>query len=173
MDYYERALYNHILSTQDPVQGGFVYFTPMRSGHYRVYSQPQTSFWCCVGSGMENHAKYGEMIYAHKGNQLYVNLFIPSTLNWDNVNIEQKTDFPNEEGTNIIVTPKKGKKNFELLVRVPGWAKQGELILMVNDKPQNATVKDGYVSIQRTWEKGDKVKLSLPMSLHVEVLPVS
>lgn len=171
MDYYERALYNHILSTQDPVQGGFVYFTPMRSGHYRVYSQPQTSFWCCVGSGMENHAKYGEMIYAHKGNQLYVNLFIPSTLNWDNVNIEQKTDFPNEEGTNIIVTPKKGKKNFELLVRVPGWAKQGELILMVNDKPQNATVKDGYVSIQRTWEKGDKVKLSLPMSLHVEVLP--
>lgn len=171
MDYYERALYNHILSTQDPVQGGFVYFTPMRSGHYRVYSQPQTSFWCCVGSGMENHAKYGEMIYAHKGNQLYVNLFIPSTLNWDNVNIEQKTDFPNEEGTNIIVTPKKGKKNFELLVRVPGWVKQGELILMVNDKPQNATVKDGYVSIQRTWEKGDKVKLSLPMSLHVEVLP--
>ena len=171
MDYYERALYNHILSTQDPVQGGFVYFTPMRSGHYRVYSQPQTSFWCCVGSGMENHAKYGEMIYAHKGNQLYVNLFIPSTLNWDNVNIEQKTDFPNEEGTNIIVTPKKGKKNFELLVRVPGWAKQGELTLMVNDKPQNATVKDGYVSIQRTWEKGDKVKLSLPMSLHVEVLP--
>lgn len=171
MDYYERALYNHILSTQDPVQGGFVYFTPMRSGHYRVYSQPQTSFWCCVGSGMENHAKYGEMIYAHKGNQLYVNLFIPSTLNWDNVNIEQKTDFPNEEGTNIIVTPKKGKKNFELLVRVPGWVKQGELTLMVNDKPQNATVKDGYVSIQRTWEKGDKVKLSLPMSLHAEVLP--
>ena len=171
MDYYERALYNHILSTQDPVQGGFVYFTPMRSGHYRVYSQPQTSFWCCVGSGMENHAKYGEMIYAHKGNQLYVNLFIPSTLNWDNVNIEQKTDFPNEEGTNIIVTPKKGKKNFELLVRVPGWVKQGELTLMVNDKPLNATVKDGYVSIQRTWEKGDKVKLSLPMSLHVEVLP--
>lgn len=171
MDYYERALYNHILSTQDPVQGGFVYFTPMRSGHYRVYSQPQTSFWCCVGSGMENHAKYGEMIYAHKGNQLYVNLFISSTLNWDNVNIEQKTDFPNEEGTNIIVTPKKGKKNFELLVRVPGWAKQGELTLMVNDKPQNATVNDGYVSIQRTWEKGDKVKLSLPMSLHAEVLP--
>ena len=59
MDYYERALYNHILSTINPIQGGFVYFTPMRSGHYRVYSQPQTSFWCCVGSGMENHARYG------------------------------------------------------------------------------------------------------------------
>ena len=171
MDYYERALYNHILSTQDPVQGGFVYFTPMRSGHYRVYSQPQTSFWCCVGSGMENHAKYGEMIYAHKGNELYVNLFISSTLKWDNVNIEQKTDFPNEEATTIIVTPNKGKKNFELLLRAPEWVKQGVLTLMVNDKPQNVTVKDGYVSIQRTWEKGDKVKLSLPMSLHTDVLP--
>ena len=65
-----------------PVQGGFVYFTPMRAGHYRVYSQPQTSFWCCVGSGMENHARYGEMIYGHKDNNLYVNLFIPSTLRW-------------------------------------------------------------------------------------------
>ena len=76
MDYYERALYNHILSTINPVQGGFVYFTPMRSGHYRVYSQPQTSFWCCVGSGMENHARYGEMIYSHGGaDNLYVNLF--------------------------------------------------------------------------------------------------
>lgn len=110
MDYYERALFNHILSTQDPVQGGFVYFTPMRSGHYRVYSQPQTSFWCCVGSGLENHARYGEMIYAHKGNdQLYVNLFIPSTLEWGDINIEQSTSFPDEEGTSVIVTSKKGK----------------------------------------------------------------
>ena len=82
MDYYERALYNHILSTQDPVQGGFVYFTPMRAGHYRVYSQPQTSFWCCVGSGMENHAKYGEMIYASRKDELIVNMFISSVLEW-------------------------------------------------------------------------------------------
>ena len=82
MDYYERALYNHILSILNPVQGGFVYFTPMRSGHYRVYSQPQTSMWCCVGTGLENPARYGEMIYAHEGSDLIVNLFIPSTLTW-------------------------------------------------------------------------------------------
>ncbi len=171
MDYYERALYNHILSTQDPIQGGFVYFTPMRSGHYRVYSQPQTSFWCCVGSGMENHAKYGEMIYAHKDNGVYVNLFIPSTVKWNNVTIEQKTDFPNEEGTTFIVTPKKGKKNFELLVRIPGWLKQSELTIMVNEKPEKSTIKDGYISLQREWQKGDKVNISLPMHLHAEVLP--
>ena len=83
IEYYERALYNHILSTQHPDKGGFVYFTPMRPGHYRVYSQPQTSFWCCVGSGMENHAKYNELIYTSNKNNLYVNLFIPSRLNWN------------------------------------------------------------------------------------------
>src|SRR5690606_8702293 len=88
VDYYERALYNHILSTQHPVHGGFVYFTPMRPEHYRVYSQPQTSFWCCVGSGLENHSKYAEFIYAHKKDDLYVNLFIPSKLKWKEKAIE-------------------------------------------------------------------------------------
>ena len=110
VDYYERALYNHILSSQNPVQGGFVYFTPMRPGHYRVYSQPQTSFWCCVGSGLENHAKYGEMIYGYNDKSLYVNLFIPSTLQWGNTEIIQQTHFPEEEGTTIIVRPRNGKK---------------------------------------------------------------
>jgi DUF1680 family protein len=89
-------LYNHILSTQNPEKGGFVYFTPMRPGHYRVYSQPETSFWCCVGSGMENHAKYGEMIYAHSDNDLYVNLFIPSVLKWSEKKLilRQENNFP-------------------------------------------------------------------------------
>src|SRR5690606_29635700 len=82
-DYYEKALYNHILSTQHPEHGGYVYFTPARPQHYRVYSAPNQGMWCCVGSGMENHGKYGEFIYSHsKGEQLWVNLFIASTLNW-------------------------------------------------------------------------------------------
>jgi DUF1680 family protein len=75
IDYYERALYNHILSTQHPEKGGFVYFTPMRPGHYRVYSQPSTSMWCCVGSGLENHAKYSELIYARRGDELHRLIF--------------------------------------------------------------------------------------------------
>ena len=84
----------------------------MRAGHYRVYSQPQTSFWCCVGSGMENHARYGEMIYGHKDNNLYVNLFIPSTLRWGDTQIEQQTAFPDEEGSTLVISPEKGKKEF-------------------------------------------------------------
>ena len=81
-DYYERALYNHILASINPVTPGFVYFTPIRPEHYRVYSTPQQCFWCCVGTGMENHAKYGDTIYFHDDRSLYVNLFIPSELDW-------------------------------------------------------------------------------------------
>ena len=173
MDYYERALFNHILSTQDPVQGGFVYFTPMRSGHYRVYSQPQTSFWCCVGSGLENHARYGEMIYAHKGNdQLYVNLFIPSTLEWGDINIEQSTSFPDEEGTSVIVTSKKGKnKKFTLNIRVPEWVNEGELSLTINGKTEKVNIADGYVKVNRSWKDGDKLHISMPMQMRAIDMP--
>ena len=173
MDYYERALFNHILSTQDPVQGGFGYFTPMRSGHYRVYSQPQTSFWCCVGSGLENHARYGEMIYAHKGNdQLYVNLFIPSTLEWGDINIEQSTSFPDEEGTSVIVTSKKGKnKKFTLNIRVPEWVNEGELSLTINGKTEKVNIADGYVKVNRSWKDGDKLHISMPMHLRAIDMP--
>lgn len=173
MDYYERALYNHILSTQDPVQGGFVYFTPMRSGHYRVYSQPQTSFWCCVGSGLENHARYGEMIYAHKGNnQLYVNLFIPSTLKWGDISIEQSTSFPDEEGTSVTVTSKNGKnKKFALNIRVPEWVNASELALTINGKAMKVEIADGYVKMNRSWKDGDKVHISMPMHLRAIDMP--
>ncbi|MGB3775096.1 MAG: beta-L-arabinofuranosidase domain-containing protein, partial [Leeuwenhoekiella sp.] len=108
IDFYERGLYNHILSSQNP-DGGFVYFTPIRPGHYRVYSQPETSFWCCVGSGMENHTKYNELIYAKHDDKLYVNLFIPSEVNWDDkkASVRQETNFPEETATELIWNSKK------------------------------------------------------------------
>lgn len=175
IDYYERALYNHILSTQNPRQGGFVYFTPMRSGHYRVYSQPQTSFWCCVGSGLENHAKYGEMIYAHSGNNVYVNLFIPSRLNWKKNGLEilQRTSFPDGESIELIINPQQASK-FTLYLRYPVWVKAGKLTLTVNEKAVAVTQRPGdYIVVNRRWKKGDRVRLQLPMSLYLEQLPDS
>ena len=172
MDYYERALYNHILSTQDPVQGGFVYFTPMRSGHYRVYSQPQTSFWCCVGSGLENHARYGEMIYSHKGDKaLYVNLFIPSTLAWGDVDITQQTAFPDEEGTTITVSPRGGKKRFAMMVRLPEWCSQEEVSCDIDGVKQKATVENGYIKVERAWKAGERLHINMPMHLRAIGLP--
>ncbi len=171
MDYYERALYNHILSSQNPVQGGFVYFTPMRSGHYRVYSQPQTSFWCCVGSGMENHARYGEMIYSQTGDSLYVNLFIPSELDWNGTAITQATNFPYEEATTITVNPSTGSQQFTLMLRCPGWTDHNKITLNINGSKQTVNVDNGYIALNRKWSKGDVVSMTLPMHLQAVGLP--
>ena len=169
IDYYERALYNHILSTQHPETGGLVYFTPMRQGHYRVYSQPHTSFWCCVGSGLENHARYGEMIYAEQGSTLTVNLFIPSEVSWIHGRIEQQTCFPEEEGTTLIIHPTVDGESFTLRIRIPDWCSSPTLKL--NDKPQRLRVRDGYITLRRTWHEGDSLVLQLPMHLEAEQLP--
>jgi Uncharacterized protein conserved in bacteria len=133
VEYYERAIYNHILSSQHPQTGGLVYFTPMRPQHYRMYSQPDTAMWCCVGSGIENHSKYGEFIYAHKGNNLYVNLFIPSELNWaeKNIRISQTNTLPDTDTTTLKIN---GKGKFTLNLRYPAWVKAGELKLAINGR---------------------------------------
>lgn len=163
VDYYERALYNHILSIFNPVQGGFVYFTPMRSGHYRVYSQPQTCMWCCVGTGIENPARYGEMIYAYQGKDLLVNLFIPSTLTWDGITVTQENKFPDEPSTNIKLNMKKAKK-MAIKIRQPWWCKN--MSVKVNNSAINdAKVENGYLVIDRTWKDGDALHVELPMHL--------
>ncbi|WP_265130386.1 glycoside hydrolase family 127 protein [Chryseobacterium oranimense] len=173
IDYYEKALYNHILSTENHDQGGFVYFTPMRPGHYRVYSQPQTSFWCCVGSGMENHAKYGEMIYARSDKDLYVNLFIPSTLTWkqQKVVLRQVNNFPEAPETTLIFDAA-GKSEFDLKLRCPEWTTPSEVKILINGKQEKVQRgSDGYFTLTKKWKKGDVVKMTLPMHLSAEQLP--
>lgn len=172
MDYYERTLYNHILSTQHP-NGGFVYFTPIRPRHYRVYSQPSQSFWCCVGTGIENHGKYGELIYAHNNRDLYVNLFIPSQLTWKEKGIElkQQTGFPYEESSRLQLTVSSPQK-FTLYIRQPSWLVAKQFNILVNGK-KVAVQPDGngYVAVSRTWRTGDVVRVALPMQTKVEQLP--
>jgi uncharacterized protein len=171
-DYYERTLYNHILASQHP-QGGFVYFTPMRPRHYRVYSQPQQGFWCCVGSGMENHSKYGELIYAHDGKNIFVNLFIPSVLSWKEKGIvlKQNTQFPFTENSTITLTMPKPSK-FALLIRYPSWVEKGKMKVMVNNKPVAANAgANGYISVEQLWKTGDKISVHVPMHTTVEALP--
>lgn len=172
IEFYERSLYNHILSSQNP-NGGFVYFTPMRPGHYRVYSQPETSFWCCVGSGLENHTKYNELIYAKHEDTLYVNLFIPSKVNWKEKDAEiiQNTNFPEESKTQLIWNSKK-KTNATLKLRYPAWVKAGELKLFINKKLIYTDTQPGhYISITRKWKKGDKIEMQMPMHLSLEQIP--
>lgn len=172
MDYYERTTYNHILSSQHP-NGGFVYFTPIRPRHYRVYSEPQKSFWCCVGSGMENHGKYGEIIYAHDNRNLYVNLFIPSILRWKEkgITVTQNTKFPFEEKSSIKLTLNK-PQTFAIKFRYPSWVESGKMKIYVNNK-EISIKKDiySYVSVDRNWKTGDVISVILPMQTKAEQLP--
>ena len=171
-DYYERTLFNHILSTQHPEHGGYVYFTTARPRHYRVYSTPNNAMWCCVGTGMENHSKYNQFIYTHAGDSLYLNLFIASELNWKNkkVRIRQETGFPYEEGTKLTIT--EGSSHFPLMVRHPEWVKEGELTIRINGKEvKYDSHPSSYICIERSWVKGDVMEVDLPMHNRVEPLP--
>ena len=172
IDYYERTLYNHILSTQHPVHGGYVYFTPARPRHYRVYSAPNEAMWCCVGTGMENHGKYNQIIYSHQKDSLFVNLFIASELNWKakGIKIKQETNFPNEEQTKLVIT--KGSSHFPLMIRYPSWVKNGSLKIIVNGETiSNSPQPSTYIAIDRLWKTGDVVQIILPMHNSIEHLP--
>lgn len=171
-DFYETAMFNHILSAQHPQHGGYVYFTSARPRHYRNYSAPNEAMWCCVGTGMEDHGKYGQFVWTHdKGvkaedGALYVNLFVASELNWKDrkMVIRQQTAFPYAETS--VVEVAKGKGTFILKVRKPSWC-------------ENFTVKgvgfdaasyeeNGFVCMKRKWKKGDQVKISMPMHAYIK-----
>lgn len=172
MDYYEKVLYNHILANYDPEKGMCVYFTSMRPGHYKVYGMPDQSFWCCTGTGMEAPAKFSKMIYAHNDNSLFVNLFIPSTVNWQEFGVElkQETRYPDEDVTKLIVSVKKPTV-FSLRIRHPYWVKENGFKIRVNGKVQQAISGPGnYESINRTWMDGDEITVDIPSQLYVETL---
>jgi len=171
-DFYERVLFNHILSSQHPEHGGLVYFTPIRPRHYRVYSQPQQCFWCCVGTGMENPGRHGAFAYTHDGDTLAVNLYMASTLQWRarQVTLRQQTRFPDEAQTTLHVSTRKPQR-FTLALRHPHWL-AGDLQVSGNGRRWPlASSPSSYARITRTWSDGDRVQLRLPMHTQVENLP--
>lgn len=172
-DFYERAIFNHILSTQHPVHGGYVYFTSARPAHYRVYSAPNSAMWCCVGTGMENHGKYGEFVYTHQGDSLYVNLFVASELNWKEkgITLTQKTCFPDEDTSQLTIHVEKPVKA-KLLIRHPWWSNAGEMKVMCKGKDYAVgSLPSSYILIDRNWKNGDVIEITAPMKVTVEELP--
>lgn len=164
-DYYERALYNHILGQQDPKSSMVCYFTPLQTGAYRLYSTRDSSFWCCVGSGFESHVKYASSIYFHSDKDLYVNLFIPSKIDWEGTTFTQQTSFPQSSTTTFTVDG--NSKQFALRLRYPSWATKMDI--KVNGKKVKAVKgADGYVAISRLWKAGDKIEVQLGMQLREE-----
>lgn len=172
-DFYERALYNHILASQNPENGMMTYFVPLRMGTKKTYSDPFNTFTCCVGSGMENHVKYGEGIYYEgKNGSLFVNLFIPSVLSWKSrdITVQQETDFPTSNNSKIIISTEKNQR-FSLKIRQPEWAKNGFSLTLNGQTIQASSIENGFYVINRKWKNGDTLELNMPMSLYTESMP--
>lgn len=171
MDYYERALYNHILASQNPQTGMVVYFLPLAYNSVKSFSERENSFWCCVGTGFENHVKYAESIYSENENDLYVNLFIASELSWErkNMTITQNTVFPESDATQITVHTAVAQL-LAFHIRYPEWATEGYSI-KVNGQVQVFSEQPGsYVTIERTWNDGDVIEIEMKKSLRTELL---
>lgn len=169
--YYERALYNHILGQQDPESGMVCYFLPLLSGAHKVYSTQENSFWCCVGSGFESHAKYGEAIYYRNDRGIYVNLFIPSTVDWSEkgITLRQETAFPSEEKTVIMVKAERPVQT-TVYLRYPSWS--GRPSVYVNGQKQSVRQKPGsYIALTRQWQEGDRIEAVYPMQVRIETTP--
>jgi uncharacterized protein len=167
MDYYERALYNHILASQDqsgPI-GGSTYFMPLSPNGRKNYHEDGNS--CCHGTGMENHVKYQEAIYYHSNDILYINLYIPSKLQWKekDITIIQSGEYLE---TNLVCVEIKGSAEFNIQLRVPYWIENG-FFIKVNGKEEKLDIQPGrYVSLSRNWKDGDKIEIYMPFTFRLE-----
>ena len=173
MDFYERGLYNHILASQNHKTGMVCYFVPLRMGTRKHFSDEEESFTCCVGSGMENHVKYGESIY-FKGvdGSLYINLFIPSELTWSEkkLRLTLQSNLPARPDVSLLVQAEKASK-FPIRIRKPSWV-NGSITVRVNGKSiSNLREEEGYIVVNRTWKDGDKLDVSLPANLRYMAMP--
>lgn len=171
-DYYERAHFNHILAQHQPHDGMFAYMVPLMSGSHRAFSEPYDSFWCCVGSGMESHAKHGDSVYWSSPDTLYVNLFVPSEIAWNDMNaaFRLETEYPYQSGIALTTTRADGPSRFAVAFRIPGWA--DGYSISINGQREQITVDDaGYAVIERDWAAGDRIELDIPLGLRVEATP--
>ncbi|HYL85982.1 MAG TPA: beta-L-arabinofuranosidase domain-containing protein [Candidatus Angelobacter sp.] len=171
-DFHERALFNHILASQDPNDGRVCYMVPVGRGVQHEYQDKFEDFTCCVGTGMESHALHGYGIYYESGDKLWVNLYVPTRANWEaqGVQVEMNTDFPMGESASLKITSKSPKK-FTVALRRPYWTGTGFSVKVNGQALKDLPKPDSYVEITRAWKTGDTVELVLPKTLRKEPLP--
>jgi DUF1680 family protein len=171
-DYYERTLYNHRLGAIEPETGHTQYYLSLTPGAWKTFNNEYDSFWCCTGTGVEEFAKLNDSIYSHDGEGLFVNLFIPSELNWSEkgVHVRQENSFPDSASTTLTITASSPAR-MPMRIRIPSWANSGASVKVNGEAIETIASPGGYLSITRTWKTGDRIELDMPMSLRVESMP--
>jgi len=170
-DYYERTHLNHILAQHHPQTGMFAYMVPLMSGSHREFSTPFDDFWCCVGTGMESHAKHGDSIYWTQGQDVIVNLYIPSTLSLSQpgIGLRLETQYPFADEIALTITRSARIKASAISLRIPAWCDKPRV--SVNGQALALQGADGYLRLRRTWKEGDVIRLILPRELRIEPTP--
>ncbi|MEK5643382.1 MULTISPECIES: glycoside hydrolase family 127 protein [Paenibacillus] len=174
-DFYETTYINAILSSQNPDTGMTMYFQPMATGYFKVYSSPFEHFWCCTGTGMESFTKLNDSLYFHSGDRLYVNQFISSTLDWaeQQVKITQNSDVPFSDTVQLsfeLTDTCKKERRLSVRIRIPYWT-AGEPTISLNGANIQPEVMDGYAIIDRLWKDGDSLHIRIPMKADYYSLP--
>ncbi len=166
-DYYEGTFLNAIVSSQNPETGMTMYFQPMATGYFKVFSKPWTDFWCCTGSGMESFTKLTDSIYYKKDSTIVVNQYISSVLTDkdNNIKLTQSSSLPDGETSILTVEPLTGDtQSASVALRVPEWCAAAPTI-KINGEDYEYTQSAGYVTITRDWKAGDKIEITLPMEM--------
>jgi uncharacterized protein len=171
-DYYERTLLNHRLGAIEPRTGATIYFLSLAPGAWKTFSAEYDSFWCCTGTGIEEFSKLADSIYFHDAEAIYVNLFVPSEVNWaeKGVRIRQETKFPDQQSTTLVVSAEKPVQ-MTIHVRVPDWLRSGGSVRINGAAVEAFSGPGSYLRLSRVWNNGDRVEMQLPMRLHVAAMP--
>jgi DUF1680 family protein len=173
-DFYERTHLNHVMAAHDPISGGFTYMTPLMTGAERAYSNPADDpLWCCVGTGMESHAKHGAAIFWEGDGTLLVNLYIPARARWRTrgADLRMETRYPFEPSSRLVLERLEQPALFAIALRIPAWTRRQGVRLSINDKPTMVTVRDGYAIVARRWQEGDVITITIPLELRIETTP--
>jgi uncharacterized protein len=171
-DYYERVLLNHRLGTIRPQTGATQYYLSLTPGAWRTFGTEDRSFWCCTGTGVEEYAKLNDSIYWRDRDGVYVNLFIPSELNWaeQGFRLRQETKFPEQPSTSLVVGVDQ-PLHLSLRLRIPGWLESGASVKLNGKALEISASSAGYLTLSRTWNTGDRIEMELPMRLRMEAMP--
>ena len=187
IDVLERSLYNGALDALSLKGDRFFYGNPLAStGNIISWATtPSRQEWfgtaCCPSNISRLVESVGDYIYAKSNNALWINLFIGSSGSFiiknKKIQVKQVTNYPWDGTVQISVIPEK-QTDFDLYIRIPGWANNqpvpGEtyyyldnssekVTLTLNGIPASFKMVNGYAVIKKTWKKGDMILLNLPM----------
>lgn len=171
-DYYERALLNGILGSQDPADGEKLYYLSLADGYWKLFGTPFHDYWCCTGTMSEAFSQFGRAIYYQDAAGVTVNQFIASELDWEErgVRLVQETSFPDEAGTRLTVRVSRPTR-FALRLRIPYWATGDNRVLLNGKALEGMAAAGGYYLLDRSWKPNDQLTLRLPMALHLDTTP--